>query len=361
MPLRINYGSDVIVLPGEAAEGARDDDLYVLTMICRLAGRADDRDTLIKAIAAKSGRDENEIAKSVDHWEKKKVFFFSGESDLFTDDEIKTASSDKTRLEVPERHPQYTGKEAAKIIDSTAGMRELIDECQNATGKIFNASEVTALISLSDYLRLTNEYIVTLFHWCCSTGHKSLRYIEKTAYNLFDEGITSVEALSSHIERLEAEHDAVRHITAILNLGDREPTKKESSLFSRWLSDWEMSPDVIQKAYEITLDGTKDHKLSYEYMNKVLENWHSSGAKTPEDVQRLLDRYKKDRNGQQDSKSGSSFDTDEFFELALKRSFERLDKSDSGKPGKTKVSQDECRTQGIRSSPGDGRDSTGPH
>ena len=337
MALQINYGSDIVVLPGEAAEGARDDDLYVLTMICRLSGKVSDKETLIRAIAAKSGRDETEIAKSVDHWENKNIFFFSDSESPMTAAVTEASAAQKQPLEMPDRRPQYTGNEAAKIIDGTAGMRELINECQLAAGKIFNASEVTAILSLSDYLRFTNEYIITLVQWCCSTGHKSMRYIEKTAYNLFDDGISSVEALSAHIERLESERTAADRMRRMMSLGDRELTKKETALFRKWLYEWEMSFEVIEKSYEITIDGTKDHKLSYEYMNKVLENWHSSGVKTLGEAERLINRYETEKKNSQSSGGGSSFDTDEFFELALKRSFDKIENTgtEDGKEEKT--------------------------
>lgn len=331
MALKINYGSDVVVLPADAVEGCRGDDLAVLALICRMAGKVDDRESLIGAVVRKSGRSETDVAKSVDHWEKKGVFAF-GDADDSLDEAIKSAKKDRSSVEIPDRHPQYSGKEAAGIIDSTAGMRELISECQLAVGKIFTASEVTSIITMSDYLRFTNEYIITLVTWCCGTGHKSLRYIERTAYNLFDEGITSVEALHEHISRLNAEYDDEARFKAALGLGGRDLTKKESSFLHRWLYDFGMSFDVIKKAYEITIDGTRDHKLSYEYMNKVLENWHSSGAKDISDVDRLISDYAEGKRRSGES-GASSFDTDEFFELALKRSYEQLGGSDTGDPG----------------------------
>ena len=326
MSLKINYGNDVVVLPGEAVEGARGDDLAVLALICRMAGKVDDKAALIGAVARKTGRPEAEAAKSVDHWEKKGIFCFAADDDTLGD-AIESAKREGGAAEIPDRHPQYSGREAAAIIDETAGMHELISECQLAAGKIFTAAEVTSILTMSDYLRFTNEYIITLVTWCCGTGHKSLRYIERTAYNLFDEGVTSVEALHERIVRLNAEYDDAERFRSMLGLGSRELTKKESSFLRRWLYEWGMSFDTIRKAYEITIDGTRDHKLSYEYMNKVLENWHSSGAREIGDVEKLVSRYAEDKK--KSGESGSSFSTDEFFELALKRSYEKLTAGDT--------------------------------
>ena len=59
--------------------------------------------------------------------------------------------------------------------------------------------------------------------------------------------------------------------------------------------------------------------MSYAYMAKILENWHTNGIKTIEDAERSLEEYK----GKQ-KMSMSTFDTDEFFEAALKRSNEKM-------------------------------------
>ena len=69
---------------------------------------------------------------------------------------------------------------------------------------------------------------------------------------------------------------------------------------------------------EITIEKCQG-KLSYAYMAKILENWHINGIKTLEDAEKSLEEYKGKQKLQM-----SSFDTDEFFEAALKRSNENM-------------------------------------
>ena len=78
--------------------------------------------------------------------------------------------------------------------------------------------------------------------------------------------------------------------------------------------------EVIEKAYEITVDATS--KPTLHYANTVLERWHSEGLLT---LDQILDSYKEKGNAK-GKKSGasapdvsSSFDTDEFFDAAVKR------------------------------------------
>ena len=77
------------------------------------------------------------------------------------------------------------------------------------------------------------------------------------------------------------------------------------------------SYELLSKAYDITVE--KTGKLSYAYMAKILDNWHSSGIKTAEDVEKSLESYK---NKQKISMS--TFDADDFFEAALERSNRKM-------------------------------------
>ena len=51
------------------------------------------------------------------------------------------------------------------------------------------------------------------------------------------------------------------------------------------------------------------------YANKILERWFADGYKTVADVDAALADYKRKKSG------GSSFDVDEFFEAALRRTY----------------------------------------
>lgn len=84
----------------------------------------------------------------------------------------------------------------------------------------------------------------------------------------------------------------------------------------RWVGEWGFDFPVIERAYEITVDSI--HEPSVPYVNKILETWYTTGYKTLEDVTAALaENGKKSAEAQKNS----SFDTDDFFELALRRSY----------------------------------------
>ena len=82
-----------------------------------------------------------------------------------------------------------------------------------------------------------------------------------------------------------------------------------------------MPIDVIEHAYELTVNAT--NKASMAYADKILENWFKSGINTVEKAKESEIEYKKTKQNDNQPKA-SSFDDDEFFEAALKRSYENI-------------------------------------
>ena len=101
-----------------------------------------------------------------------------------------------------------------------------------------------------------------------------------------------------------------------MGIGEREFTKSEKSYIEKWIG-LKLSIELLTKAYEITVE--KTGKISYSYMAKILDNWQISGIKTAEDAERSQEEYKNKQK-----MSMSTFDADDFFEAALKRSNEKM-------------------------------------
>jgi DNA replication protein DnaD len=69
--------------------------------------------------------------------------------------------------------------------------------------------------------------------------------------------------------------------------------------------------DLIRLAYERTIHATS--KPSVMYASKILERWHTEGLKTPEAVEASEHKTDEPQSG--------NFDTEDFFEAALRRSY----------------------------------------
>ena len=346
MKYKINYGYGVSVFPSDALkilDRAKEYDLKVLLCVCAAGGIFE-----IKDIAVRIGCGEDDVNASLAFWRGAGIFEIGAEEPSVSqtafevknpDDKIKfTESADRgtnvngkpkekqaenigngfqesKKLAKSDALPNYTSDELSEILETRADAAMLINECQKIMGKIVNVHEINKIIGLSDYLALDSEYILLLVKYCAESGRKTLHYVEKTAFSLYDIGITGVDELSEELHRRDALKSAEGRIRSIFGIGSRALTARENKEISSWVNDFRYDFDIIQKAYEVTVDATG--KSTVHYANSVLERWYSEGYRT---LEQINESYKD--KGKKESAAKGSFDTDEFFEAAVKRSFE---------------------------------------
>ncbi|MBQ8510263.1 MAG: DnaD domain protein [Clostridia bacterium] len=319
--LQIEYGHGIIALPKERVlaglGGASGFYLKVLLLACADESLCADPEAMCRKLDCTLSA----LEKALAYWEKAGVFSTVGSQPVqaaapAVSDQAPSAPKPVQRLQSPSL-PSYTENETASIIEKAGELPDIINLCQQIVGKIFTPAETAIVVGLYDHLSLDGEYIATLFAWCKDNGKRSLRYIEKTAISLFDEGIDNTAALTAYIKRKEDYNDNLAKIRKLLGAGARELTAKEKKAFDSWLNEWNFNIDVITRAYEVTVD--KISEPSVPYMNRVLENWNKSGLHTLEAVEASLETYRKNKAAAEAAQSG--FETDEFFEAALARSY----------------------------------------
>lgn len=293
-------------------------DMRVLTYLCSVYGNAD-----IDSIAQAVGFSKEEVIASLSFWRGAGIVMPDGQSKPIvaaaTKPEIKPVEEQKPPKKIARdaKLPQYTSEQLTSILESREETALVIDECQNILGKILNIHEINVLIGLMDYLELDVEYILLLVKHCAENGKRTLHYIEKTAFGLYDEGIHTSAHLTSELSRREAAMGAEGKIRSIFGIGARALTTREKKEISSWINDMKYPMPIIEMAYEITVDATS--KPTLHYANTVLERWHSEGLDT---IEKIKESYKdkKDKSGRTAPDAPASFDTDEFFDAAVKKS-----------------------------------------
>ncbi len=214
--------------------------------------------------------------------------------------------------------PHYSSEDMAKYMENHADVRDLVDCCQNISGEIFSPSAVEIILGLHDYLGLAPEYIMLLFAHAKKLGKTSVRYVETTAIELADEGITSYQDLEERLKAREIRQTMDTFVRKLFGIQTRALIPKEKEMLDSWIFKMHYDRSIIERAYEITVTNTG--KPAIAYANKVLVNWHEAGLKTLAEIDEALDAYKKAREGQ--VADGTSFDTNDFFEAAIRRSYE---------------------------------------
>lgn len=332
MEWKWNYGQGVLVLPATVPEvDATPEQLRVLLWL------ASDPTLFAKPaqLARLAGADRDEIGDILDFWQS--VGVLSGGTDAQagkkaqkkpTDKPAKPATAKSTAdaksatetkpaaiLARADELPNYSTAELAALLEKSQSLRMLVNEAQNIWGKVFNPYEAQLLVGLSDYLRLDDEYILLLLAHCKRIGKRSLREVERYALRLVDDGVTDAAALEEFVKRTEARRTLQGKIRTMFGLGSRAFTAKENAMLDNW-NAYGYGEDIIRRAYEITVGAINEPSLPYA--NSILERWHSEGLDTAAQIDAKLDA-EREKKGQ--AVMTGSFDTDDFFEAALNRSF----------------------------------------
>jgi DnaD/phage-associated family protein len=232
-----------------------------------------------------------------------------------------------------EANKNLSGETIAACVEENKALKQLIEESERMMVRVFTPTEISKLVSLNTNLGLECDtiYLMLCYHMekLDSVGKKiTVSYLEKSAYSLYNEGVRTTEQLQKYIKDSERRNSAKYKLAKMFDMGDRPFTKKQKTFFEKWLTEWEMPTALIECAYEISVNNTG--KASLEYMSKIMSDWHDSGVTTVEQAEKASESFKsssqyvckfKEKPSEDGNGGEKSFNTDEFFEKALKRSY----------------------------------------
>jgi DnaD/phage-associated family protein len=153
---------------------------------------------------------------------------------------------------------------------------------------------------------------------------RSIRYAEKLAFALYDMGITTADGLHDYFRAEEENKKTESLVRAMFGMSGRALTATESKYLKAWISKMGYGVEVIRLAYDITVD--IKHEPIPAYANAILKKWNELGLHTENEVKAYLEESKKQKGDakKEDAKNGASFDTEDFFDAALRRTFDEL-------------------------------------
>ncbi len=314
------YKHHIISLPSESvldniATATRDELAVLIAVMAENGGEFE-----LAEMCARLDMTENAFKRALERW-----------SDAMTTDNEASSSEKKADITVKPiiEHqksknisphsslPNYSNDEISTLIETKREYFELVNSCQQILGKIFNAHDTSIVIGLIDHLALSSEYILLLCTHAVQVGKKSLRYIEQLAISLYDNDIITYSALEEELKHIEERASVETFVRKLFGIGRRTLIPKEKEFIKTWNDKYKFSREMICAAYEITV--SKTGEPSIKYANAILENWFTSGLKTPADVEAAEAERAKKRDG--DTKQASSFTTDGFYEAALLRAY----------------------------------------
>ena len=313
--LRVNYGQGVIVLPeavNSALPSAKKTDIIVLITLLS------DMSADVPTLAEKCSVSEDAVEKAIAFWRGAGILAFEQEEAPVKEE--KTAEKPKKvgKREDLGTLPNYSSTEIAGMVENDREVALMIDECERALGKMLRVGEIAKIVALRDYLGFSPDYITALCTYCAQIGKNSVRYLETTAISLYDDGITDKETLEEHLRKAQEKHELEVQIRSLFGMNmTRALTTKEKKFIESWTQTMGFNIEVIKIAYEITID--KINEPSLNYANAILESWNVNGLKTEEEVRA---RMAAEAEAKGEPAAGKSFDSTDFFEAALRRSYE---------------------------------------
>ena len=173
----------------------------------------------------------------------------------------------------------------------------LLQEAQMKFGRALKDSESGMIVWLYDDQGINLPLMLMLFEHAKAMNNFRIGFIERTAMDWIDAGVTDVSSAESYLVEQKAKQGAWAVVERAFGIPHRKPSDKETEF------------ELLKEAYNICIDNKA--KLQMPYINKILESWHSSGIKTPADIQK------------EDKKQSSAKNTSATYniDLAKKRMF----------------------------------------
>ena len=192
---------------------------------------------------------------------------------------------------------------------------------ESILGRELSNFEWDTINNLIDYLMISEEGLLLILSHCMRIGKKNMRNIERYAMSLADRGIKDVGSLQIELQRREDFLKFEQEIRELFGLGKRSVTEKERQIFSDWM-DFGYDISIVSLAYDMTVQATG--KASIPYANAILSRWNQENLQTRDDILNNIHQQKEaEKNKPFEPTFGNSFDTEDFFQAVLKRSFEK--------------------------------------
>lgn len=284
---------------------------YIKVLLCVLSwggGKFTD-----ERIAQLTGLDRQTVSDALIYWNDKEVISLS-EVKTFVgfavspEYEKKQALAKAAELSSTEKSRSesvaYTPAEIASRISSDPALKNFFDNVQNVLNRTLNYTEQRGFIYIYEYYGFSASSMLLIAEYCQKLGKSSISYIKTVAGSFFEQDIVSFSEIEKHIILLEARHKYENRIAAAFGI-----TTKLTSAQKKHIDSWDgmgIPVDMAEYAYELCVDNTG--KLSFNYINKILQNWHQSGITTLEQARQQSLSHTAERKGG----SKSSFDVDEI-------------------------------------------------
>ena len=266
----------------------------------------------MEALAQWLGKPEGDLINAVQFWIDRGV--------LTTNNEQKNNKIKKSEP-LPEIMPARPNQaQILTRIGEDANLQALFKEADKILGRTIGHEGQCMLLILHDSHGLPVEVIYMLLRYCKEIGKTGNAYLEAVGRDWGAREIDTLEKADMQIEQLKANLGLWNELRKRTGIQTPRPSSKQHEFLRNWTS-LGFGLEMIHLAYDEAAEHTG--KLSFSYMNKVLESWHASGTKTPEAAAAAKEQFRQKNKSAVQKKAprkgataaagyGPSFDLDKF-------------------------------------------------
>ena len=259
----------------------------------------------LSEIAASLGLIESDVLHAISYWESKGILKSEDGRVTFYSPESFPKGGNVHAAGVADG-PGYAPGEAASAIYNDSDLSEMVTLAQEILGKPLNTSDTETLYWFYDGLKFSPEVILMLLEYCVSKGKRRMSYIEKVAISWHERRITSMEAVNEYIQKENEKSGKIYSVRKILGINNRALSTSEEQYINRWLDMYHMDETMIERAYDQCIMQTA--KLSFQYMEKILERWHTQGIHTVAEAEADELKFKNTRSAKTNGSQTGNLD-----------------------------------------------------
>lgn len=223
---------------------------------------------------------ESDVVNAVKYWVSEGVLADENGSVSFVGAAKNTAPAPKYVESAPltVKKSDYTTSQVSDAVIAIPALKEMMAVSEELLKKPLNPSEMQTLYWFYDGLGLSPEAVLMLIEYCVSKGKPRLSYAEKVALSWCERGLVTPEDISKYLRDAERTNDDIKYISDKMGISGRALASGEEQYFTKWMGEFNMSREMILLAHEYCVMQTG--KLSFQYMDKILERWNGMGIYT---------------------------------------------------------------------------------
>ena len=215
-------------------------------------------------------------------------------------EEVKPTRTKKAAASAASKKREYTLDEV-KEFTSNDEISELLFIIETYLKHPLNSTDMNAVFFWYDGLKFSRELIEYLVEYCLTSGHSSLRYMDKVAIGWAENGIDSIEKAKEHIA---IRSKAYYSIMKAFGISGRNLADSEIAFVNKWSKEYAFDIEIIQEACKRTISATQ--KPSFEYTDTILTNWHNQNVHTLKDISALDEAFNKNKRSTAPSQASSA-------------------------------------------------------